>query len=125
MKIINQILRNYLGNIRTYIESEKELIKLKVVKTLSPAVANLIAVIFMIILFHITLALGGIWLGVYLGDIWENYPLGFGVSALVFIVLLLLVLVFRKPLLVRPFTNLAISSMVKEEKIIEHEDEEH
>lgn len=123
MKITDQIKQ--LGqSAKNYIEAEKELIKLKAVKNLSMAAAILVTVVFLIILFHIMLAMAGIWLGFYLGTIWESYPLGFGVSALAFVTILILVIIFRKPLLINPIVNAAIGTLVKDEKLPEDEDKE-
>lgn len=123
MKITDQIKQ--LGqSVKDYLEAEKEILKLKAVKHLSKVAANLIAVVFIIILFHIMLAMAGIWLGFYLGTIWESYPLGFGISAVVFVVLLALVVIFRKALLINPIINAAISALIKEEKLPEDEDQE-
>jgi hypothetical protein len=123
MKITDQIKQ--LGqSVKNYIEAEKELIKLKAVKNLSMAAAILVTVVFLIILFHIMLAMAGIWLGFYLGTIWESYPLGFGVSALAFVTIFILVIIFRKPLLINPIVNAAIGALVKDEKLPEDEDKE-
>jgi len=116
MKILDQ-LKDIGEHFKDYIESEKELLKLKAVKAISGSVAKLITAIFLIMLFHIALAIFGIWLGFFLGELLESYVLGFGLSVLAFILLFIIVIVFRQALLIGPITNAAISSMVKQNKI--------
>lgn len=121
MKILNQ-LKDVGEHFKEYIESEKELLKLKAVKAISGSAAQFITAIFLIMLFHIALAIFGIWLGVYLGEILDSYTLGFGISALAFVFLFILIIVFRKPLLINPITNAAISAMVKNDKISDEDE---
>lgn len=116
MKILDQ-LKNIGEHFKEYLEGEKELLKLKAVKAISANAAKLITAIFLIMLFHIGLAIFGIWLGVYLGEVLDSYAMGFGISALFFGFLFLLVIIFRRPLLINPITNMAIHNMVKEKKI--------
>ncbi len=122
MKLLDQ-LKNLGANFREYLESEKELVKLKIVKHLSQGAAQLISVLFIIILFHIMLAIFGIWLGVYLGGVLDSYPLGFGISTLVFVAWMIIVIVFRKQILIRPLTNAAINMMINEDKLPDHDKE--
>ncbi len=79
--------------------------------------------LFIIVLFHITMALAGIWLGFWLGELLDSTTLGFGVTVLIYILWLILSVVFRRTLLIKPFTKLIISTIIEEEEL--EEEKEH
>lgn len=123
MKLFDQI-KDIGERIKVYLESEKELLRLWVVKKASSIVGNIFSFIIILFILDIALALVGIWLGFWLSDITGSYAIGFGLSAITFLILMLLLLIFRKPLLVRPFMNLAVRTMVEEENLPD-ENKEH
>lgn len=116
MKLINQI-RDQLDHLKSYIEGEKELLKLKAVKFISAAAANVAVAVFSLLLLHLLLIMAGIWWGFYLSTLFDSYTMGFGFSALTFLVLLLLLILLRKPLLVNPVVNMAIRALVKKYRL--------
>lgn len=116
MKIQEKINELFSG-ITDYIESEKEIIKLKLVRKVARLMGMVFSTVFIIILFHVCIAIIGIWLGFWLSDIYESFTTGFGITALIYVVWLALSIIFRQTLLVKPFTSAVVSAMVEEEKI--------
>lgn len=112
-----QIIQDILDKIRGYIDSEKELIRLKFIQKLSSIMGNLFSFIFLIALFHLTMAVIGIWLGIWVSEMLGSFTLGFGVTALFFGLWLFLAITFRKPLIVKPFERIMIKIMTAEENI--------
>lgn len=101
-------LENLINNYRNSLLEEWELLKLKVLRVVSHFLASAFALIFLIIFFNITLVLGGLWLGFLLSEILGSFMAGFGASALIFVLILAVLVIFQGPLLVRPFQNAII-----------------
>lgn len=69
----------------------------------------------------------GIWLGVLLSDIFDSYMIGFGATTGIYALWVAISIKYRKPLLIRPFTNLMVSSLTELEtrrKQTKNEDEQ-
>ncbi len=124
MNLIDRI-KNIPQSIRDYVQSEKELLRMKMVKAASAAAGNLLAAIFIIIFLNIFFAIVGVTLGLWWGYLLENYIQGFALSALLFLVLLILIVVFRKPLLINPIINAAVGGMISKDKLPEDEKDEY
>lgn len=107
MNLIN-LFKKYIDQIKDYLRNETELIRLKILRGSALVVAHLFAAIFIIIMLNLTLAILGLWFAFFLSDILNSYALGFGLSGLTYLTILILLLVFRKPLLIRPFTKIAV-----------------
>ncbi len=117
-----KFIQKYIDQIKNYFRTETELIRLKIIRMLSMVAANLFAAVFIIIMLNITLAILGIWFGFFLSGLLDSFAMGFGLAGLTYIVILTLIIVFRKPLLVRPFTNISIS--ILQEISFNEEDQE-
>lgn len=98
-------LQQIIDRFRRLVEKEWELVKLKSVLTLARLIANAYAFIFLAIFINITLVLVGLFIGFWLTELTGSFMEGFGLSAALFVLLSILLLVFRKALLVRPFAN--------------------
>lgn len=72
--------------------------------------------IFIIMMFHLCMLLLGIWLGFLLSGLFDNYMIGFGVTTGIYAIWLAISIKYRKPLLIKPFTDLMISSITEREK---------
>ncbi len=84
--------------------------------------ANVFAAVFIITMLNITLALIGIWFGFFLSELLDSLSVGFGLAGLSYLLVLTLIIIFRKPLLIRPFTNISIVAM--QELRLDEEDSE-
>lgn len=111
-----KIIRDFFASIQDYINTERELIRLKIVKKGSDVIAAIFSYLFIIILFHIAMAFAGIWLGLWLSDIFGSFIMGFGVTVLFYMLWLILVIVFRKSLLVKPFANLLVAAFTENDQ---------
>jgi ABC-type multidrug transport system fused ATPase/permease subunit len=108
-----KVLREFLAGIQDYINTEKELLRLKMVKTGSQAVATIFSFLFVIMLFLLVFGFAGIWLALWLSEIFGSFTTGFGLTAGFFALLLILAVVFRNSLLVKPLVNLLIAAFTK------------
>lgn len=100
-----QGLQKILDRFRRLVEKEWELVKLKSVLTLSRLIANAYAFIFLAIFINITLVLVGLFIGFWLTEVTGSFTQGFGLTAAIFVLVSILLLIFRKALLVNPFSS--------------------
>jgi len=126
MNSIKDIINNIFGGFHKYIETEKELIRLKVIKEASRMLGLIFGTIFIIMMFHLCMALLGIWLGFLLSGLFDgNYMVGFGITTAIYTLWLFISIKYRKTLLIKPFTELMISTITeKRNKETEEEDEQ-
>lgn len=69
--------------------------------------------IFIIMMFHLCMLLLGIWIGFLLSGMFDNYMIGFGVTTGIYAIWLAISIKYRKTLLIKPFTNLMVSSLTE------------
>ena len=110
---IKDIINNLFGGFQKYIESEKEILRLRAIKEVSRMLGLIFGTIFIIMMFHLCMAFIGIWLGFLLSGIFDNNILGFGLTTGVYIIWLLISIKYRKKLFIKPFTDLMISTMTE------------
>jgi hypothetical protein len=106
--ILINFLKKYIDQIKEYLRNETELIRLKAIRLISLTAAHLFAAVFIIIMLNITLAIIGIWFGFFLSGLMDSFALGFGFAGLTYLAILLIIVIFRKQVLIRPFTNISI-----------------
>jgi Zn-dependent protease with chaperone function len=126
MKIIDYISQ-YFARIKEYIETEIDLVKLKMTQRVGGVLGIVFSGFFMITLFHITVVFIGVWVGLIFSEALESTIKGFGITVLFYVVWLVVSLVFSKQLLVRPLSKIITSAMLdqeEEEKLRENEAEE-
>lgn len=104
-----------------YLEARWKLIRL----IITGKIANLFGIFLSLIIaamlgFFVVLFLGFL-LAYWISDITGSFTLGFSLTALVFIVLFALVLIFRRPLIRRPMANAIIREVGEE---LEEEEEQ-
>lgn len=116
------LIKKFISQIKDYFRSETELIRLKLIRMTAIIAANLFAAVFVITMLNITLAILGIWFGFFLSGLLHSYAVGFGLSGLTYLLILILIIVFRKTLLIRPFTNIGI--IILQELNFNDEDQE-
>lgn len=116
------LIQKYIDQIKDYFRNETDLIRLKLIRAMSIIAANVFAAVFIITMLNITLALLGVWLGFLISEYLDSYSIGFGLAGLSYLLILTLIIIFRKPLLIRPFTNISIVAM--QELRLDEEDPE-
>ena len=110
-----KVIRDFFASIQDYFNSEKELLRLKIVKKGSEVTAAIFSYLFIIMLFLMVLGFAGIWLGLWLSDVFGSFIIGFGVTALFYFVCLILAVAFRNSLIVKPLVNLLIAAFTNDD----------
>ncbi len=110
-----KIISDFFASIQDYINTEKELLRLKIVKKGSEAVAAAFSYLFIIMLFLMVLGFAGIWLGLWMSELLGSFTLGFGFTAVFYVICLLLAMAFRNSLIVKPLVNLLIAAFTKDD----------
>lgn len=103
-----KIFQKLIDQLKEGWQSELAVLKLKALKNITNFLAHGYAVVFVLIFLNTTLLLSGLWLGFFLSTFFDSFSWGFGAAALGFIFLFILILVFKKALLIRPFQNFVI-----------------
>lgn len=116
MKILDRFTA-YFANFKEYLTNEVELVKLTIMRKLGNVLGLIFSAIFIMFLFHITIALIGIWIGFYLSEIYDSTSIGFGITVLIYIAWTMISIIFRNALLVKPFSKLIINSMLELEEL--------
>jgi hypothetical protein len=97
------IFTSYINKIKGLLSKELELAKLKALRSFSDVLSYAFLLIFMTIFFNTLIIVSAIWLGFFLSALLESTVMGFGLAALAVLFLLLIVLIFRRQLIVNPF----------------------
>ncbi|GAA4300368.1 phage holin family protein [Compostibacter hankyongensis] len=107
--------------LQRYVEARWRLTKLSLAGKISRAMGLFFSITLMLLLsFFVVLFLGFV-LAYWISGMVESVTLGFTITAAVFIVLLLIVLFFRKPLIQRPLAKILIRELAEE---VEDDDED-
>lgn len=106
---------------RDYIEARWRLIRLDAAGKLSKALGLFFTLTMAFLLFFFVIVFLGMVLAYWISEMSGSFTLGFSVTAFLFIVLLGILLIFRKRLIQRPLANLLIRELVEE---IDEADEE-
>jgi len=106
---------NQTGKVaKEYLETRLDLIKLQAAGKLSKALALFFSLILAFLLFFFVIIFLGMVLGFWIGELTHSNTIGFSCSAGLFVFLLLILLIFRKPLVQRPLSNLLIAELTSE-----------
>ena len=121
---ITEKFNQWIDGIKEYIQTEKNLIRYRFIRSMSSIAGNVFSFLVILISAIIMLAMIWLWIGFMISSWLDNYPLGFGVTALLAIIQLVIMVVFRKQILVKPFMNVAISAMMEDENIPEDDEKD-
>lgn len=106
---------NQTGKVaKEYLETRLDLIKLQAAGKLSKALGLFFSLILAFLLFFFVIVFLGMVLGFWIGEMTNSFTIGFSCSAALFIVLLGILLIFRKPLIQIPLSNLLIKELMSE-----------
>ena len=92
-----------------YIETRMSLVRLQSVRMLSKSGGTLIWAVIAILFVFIILIFTGLVLGFWFSDLTGSYIKGFALATLVFVLLFILITVFRKTLFVNPMIKKIIA----------------
>jgi hypothetical protein len=120
---------NQTGKVaREYLETRVDLIKLQAAGKLSKALGLFFSIMMAFLLFFFVVVFLGMVVGFWIGEMTGSYTIGFSCAAGLFIILLAVLLVFRKSLIQRPLANMLVAEMLEgmvdeqeEEEVDEHE----
>jgi multidrug efflux pump subunit AcrB len=116
---------NQTGKVaKEYLETRLDLIKLQAAGKLSKALALFFSLILAFLLFFFVIIFLGMVLGFWIGEMTNSFTIGFSCSAALFIVLLGILLIFRKPLIQVPLSNILIKELMSEMEIVYDEEKE-
>jgi hypothetical protein len=116
---------NQTGKVaKEYLETRLDLIKLQAAGKLSNALGLFFSLILAFLLFFFVVVFLGMVIGFWIGEITHSNTIGFSCSAGLFVFLLAIILLFRKPLIQRPLSNLLITELLSEMNTGDSDDEE-
>ncbi|RFS23368.1 hypothetical protein DVR12_10145 [Chitinophaga silvatica] len=117
---------NQTGKVaKEYLETRLDLIKLQAAGKLSKALGLFFSLTMAFLLFFFVVVFLGMVFGFWIGEMTNSYTIGFSCAAGLFILLFLVIMIFRKPLIQRPLGKLLLSELLDEiNEPEEDEDEE-
>jgi len=108
-------------NIKEYIELKNRLIRLELAEKTAIASGTLLSLIviagIVLIVFALLISLAGIALSTMVG----SYLIGFGITTLIALFVLIILLSFRTSLITKPVANLMIGNILGEDELNEEE----
>jgi hypothetical protein len=94
-----------------YIDIKLEMYKLRFIAYFSRSAGYIIWFIVSIFLLFLFLVFLGLLTGFWLSDITGSYTMGFGLTALVMLIVIIIVALLRKTLFVRPVIHMLIKNL--------------
>lgn len=114
--IQSEDINGFVEDIKSYIEAKSKLLKIEAAEMTSDSISEfisylLVGLIGFMFLFMVSI-LGGISISVWLDD----YLIGFSLVSAFYLLLFLILILFRKPLIKRAFQNRIIKYIFKKEE---------
>ena len=94
--------------LQEYVEVRVRILKLELIRTTSSIGGILTWLIISLFMFFLVILFAGITLGLWVGKMMDNYVAGFGITTLLFLLLMLLLTIFRKKLFINPIVKILI-----------------
>jgi hypothetical protein len=88
--------------VKKYIETRLNIYRLSLVKTISKAAGYFFWIIISVFLFFLFIIFSGLVTGFWLSRITGSYTIGFGITTLIVLLLIIILALFRKALFVNP-----------------------
>lgn len=107
---------------KEYLETRLDLIKLQAAGKLSKALGLFFSLILAFLLFFFVIVFLGMVLGFWIGEMTNSFTLGFSCSAGLFVILLGILLVFRRSLIQTPLSNMLVRELMSEMDIDSSDD---
>lgn len=101
--------------LKDYLEARLELIRLQAAEKLSKALGLFFTLILAFLLFFFVIVFLGMVLAHWISELSGSMTIGFSVTTLVFVALLVIVLLFRKKIIEKPLANLLLRELTREE----------
>lgn len=113
-KDLNDFYRENKALLKEYIELRMELFRMHAVRMISKSISMMAVIIFTSILFLFVLLFLGVSFSLWLAEWMGSMVYGFMGGAGLFLVLLVLTIIFRKPLFLNPLIRLFINETVSD-----------
>ena len=94
--------------LQEYLEVRVSIFKLELIRTTSSIGGILAWIIISLFMFFLVLLFAGITLGIWLSGLMDSYVAGFGTTTLLFLLIMLLLTVFRKKLFIHPIVRILV-----------------
>ena len=107
---------NLSDNIRSYVDARIQLIKLSAADKVASGASGFVSGFLMLILGLFFLLFVGCSAGFFIGREMDSYAAGFLIVAGFYLLLFVLLLIFRKAMILNPITNFVIKGMLHERK---------
>jgi hypothetical protein len=91
--------------LKEYLETRLEIFRLQAVRLISKSAGYLVWILISMFLFFLIMLFSGIVLGCWLSGLTHSYVKGFGLTTLIFVIIFVLLALFRKTLFVNPLTQ--------------------
>jgi hypothetical protein len=106
---------NQTGKVaKEYLETRLDLIKLQAAGKLSNALGLFFSIILAFLLFFFVVVFLGMVFGFWISEMTNSFTIGFSCATGLFILLLGVLIIFRKPLIQAPLSNLLIKELMSE-----------
>jgi uncharacterized membrane protein YcjF (UPF0283 family) len=123
MENSNDIKPGLTDQVKEYIETRIKLARLQAIEKGSSFFAGLVTEVFVLICTAITILFFSITLALYLGSVLGAYWMGFGIVALVYLLVAILVSVLQKKYIEPKIINFLIKKLLAPKKGEEDEDQ--
>lgn len=110
--------------ISEYLSTRWRLFRLEAINKMSRAAATFFFIIIAAMLSFLVVLFLGLLLAYWLSGVLDSYAWGFLITAAVFILTFVVILVFRRPLIERPLTSMLIRNLAEELDEDEDDDED-
>ncbi len=113
------------NEIRTYLVTKYKITRLEISEKIIIAINLIFEIIIIVILSSIVLIVLSFALGNYLGSCLDNAGLGFLIVSGIDFLLLLIFIIFRKSIILKPLSKILIQLLLNENREEEEEDEDN
>ncbi len=110
-------LEEFTQNLKLYVDTNFELLKLKAVERTSVVGSGLISGIIISVVALLSLLFLSTGIGFYISNLTGNYSYGFGIVAGFYLLLTLILIIGRKSIIEKPMRNKIIEKMLDENVI--------
>lgn len=110
-KDLGSFLEGLKNNVSEYMETRLQLTRVQAYEKIAKVSSVLFSSVILAMLFFFALVFVSVTAGFYFSEITSGYKSGFGIVALIYIVLFAFVIVFRKSLIEKAFTGIIIKEL--------------
>lgn len=103
-----EILNQLVEHLNEYLETQKEIIKLNTIKHTSATAGNMAAILLLALFLMVMYVFANVGAALLIGQFIKNLPAAFGYIGLINLGIAIILIIFRKPLVIRPIQNLII-----------------